>query len=59
MTIKAGSKVKYAGKYRFVKAIINRGAYTTAMVQDFRFENGHRQMVNVEVPLEQLEELGV
>ena len=57
--IKAGSKVKYAGKYRFVKAIINRGAETKALVQDLRFENGHRQMVNVEVPLEQLEELGV
>ncbi|MFT8557728.1 MULTISPECIES: hypothetical protein [Liquorilactobacillus] len=56
--IKAGSKVKYASKYRFVKAIINRGAETKALVQDFRFENGHRQMVNVEVPLEQLEELG-
>lgn len=57
--IKAGSKVKYAGKYRFVKAIINRGAYTTALVQDFKFENEHRQLVTVEVPLEQLEELGV
>ena len=57
--IKAGSKVKYAGKYRFVKAIINRGAYTTALIRDFRFENGHRRAVNVEVPLEQLEELGV
>lgn len=55
--IKAGSKVKYAGKYRFVKAIINRGAYTTAIVQNFKFENGHRQLINVEIPLEQLEEL--
>ncbi|MFT9003769.1 MAG: hypothetical protein ABF991_03575 [Liquorilactobacillus hordei] len=57
--IKAGSKVKYRGKYRFVKAIINRGAYATALLQDLIFENGHRRIVNVEVPLEQLEELGV
>ena len=57
--IKAGSKVKYAGKYRFVKAIINRGAYTTAMVQDLYFEQGQKRYRNVEVPLEQLEELGV